>query len=447
MRVRIEGFAYGGLGLGRAADGHAESVLVPWVLPGEQADVVCDPGGRQAELKRLVETSPERVAPRCPHFGMCGGCHLQMGSEAEQLRLKQGILMDSLRRAGVQHLPDPQVHAGEPWGYRNRIRLRLQQLQQNGGELRFGYTRRGEGQVFLPISTCPIAAPLLWRAAESMLAVSAENRDLAAWLSATREVELFTNADLSRLGITLLCPRDSQPIATLAAGQREASFKRAMSALGERLPELTGAGAAATTWQPLRLGRALATWGASGLAYTVGEESYWVTRGGFFQVNRFLLPGLVELVCDHMAGTLVWDLFAGVGLFSRVLARSFATVVAVEAHPGSVNELRRILERLNGQHRAEGMTVLSFLQGAVLQRDRPDLIVLDPPRAGAGAEVCDLLLRVAAPQITYVSCDPVTLGRDLTVLGQGYRVAALHLLDLFPQTYHQEAVVTLHRRA
>ena len=445
MRVRIEGFTYGGLGLGRAANKPAESVLVPWVLPGEQADVVRASNGRQAELKWLIEPSAERVAPRCPHFGVCGGCHLQMGSEAEQLRLKRGVLMESLRRAGVQHLPEPQVHAGEPWGYRNRIRLRVQRLQPHGRELRFGYTRRGEGQVFLPISTCPIAASLLWRAAESMLAVSAENRDMAAWLGATHEVELFANADLSRLGITLLCPKDSRPDATPAA-RREASFERAMSALGERLPELIGAGAVETTWQPLRLGRAVATWGASGLAYTVGEESYWVARGGFFQVNRFLLPSLVELVCDRKAGTLAWDLFAGVGLFSRVLARSFATIVAVEAHLGSVNELRRALERLHGRHRAEGTTVLSFLQGAVTQRDRPDLIVLDPPRAGAGAEVCDLLLRIAAPQITYVSCDPVTLGRDLAILEQGYTLAALHLIDLFPQTYHQEAVVTLHRR-
>jgi 23S rRNA (uracil1939-C5)-methyltransferase len=87
------------------------------------------------------------------------------------------------------------------------------------------------------------------------------------------------------------------------------------------------------------------------------------------------------------------------------------------------------------------------LRGAVLQRDRPDLLVLDPPRAGAGVEVCQLLSQLAPPQMVYVSCDPVTLGRDLAVLQSGYTIESLHLVDLFPQTYHQEAVVRLRRRS
>ena len=148
-----------------------------------------------------------------------------------------------------------------------------------------------------------------------------------------------------------------------------------------------------------------------------------------------------------MRSSLAWDLFAGVGLFSRVLARHFDRVTAVEAHPGAARELSSGLRRIAKEHHAENQTTLSFLQTAILQRERPDLIVLDPPRAGAGEEACGLLVRLAAPELVYISCDPVTLARDLAILQQAYTVTSLHLVDLFPQTYHQEAVVTLRRRA
>lgn len=455
-RIRIERVVYGGFGLGREIgsgtvnplDGSAGSgpaALVPFVLPGELVDVLREPESREAGPQRIVEASPDRTAPGCPHFGECGGCHLQMAAYPEQLRLKREVLLESLHRAGVTNIPEPQVHASEPWGYRNRIRLRLRQVD---GELRFGYTRRGEAQAFLPIRTCPIAAALLWRAAEIILATAAEQPTLLRWLHAAREVELLTNGDESRLQLTLLCPAPPK----LPAKQIASGFSEAMTALKAVLPELAGAGAVEAAWSPLRFGRSLAEWASPGLAYAVHEEIYWVARGGFFQVNRFLLPTLVRLVCGERGGELAWDLFAGVGLFSRVLAHRFTRVTAVEAHCGSADELRRALGRLGAQHRARPQTALAFLQQAVVERERPGLIVLDPPRAGAGAEVCELLLRLSsrlgsAAELIYVSCDPVSLGRDLAILQRGYRLTALHLVDLFPQTYHQEAVVILAPKA
>jgi 23S rRNA (uracil1939-C5)-methyltransferase len=156
---------------------------------------------------------------------------------------------------------------------------------------------------------------------------------------------------------------------------------------------------------------------------------------------------MVELVCSNRSGRIAWDLFAGVGLFARVLARQFEQVTAVEANPAAARELNSGLQRLGAQHRGVGAVIDDFLRNAVVQRDRPDLVALDPPRAGAGAEACGLLERIAPPQIVYVSCDPVTLGRDLAVLQQSYEIQALHLVDLFPQTYHQEAVVQLRHRS
>jgi len=150
---------------------------------------------------------------------------------------------------------------------------------------------------------------------------------------------------------------------------------------------------------------------------------------------------LVELVTKGRSGKLAWDLYAGVGLFSRPLATTFAEVVAVEA---AANDLVRSF-RGKGQ-RAIAATTLEFLRQAVLERERPELVVMDPPRAGVGAEVCDLLSRVKAAEMVYVSCDPTTLGRDLkAVVDSGYRLHQLHLVDMFPQTFHQETVAVLRR--
>jgi len=154
----------------------------------------------------------------------------------------------------------------------------------------------------------------------------------------------------------------------------------------------------------------------------------------------------VKLVCEGRKGTVAWDLFAGVGLFSRVLANSFAQVTAVEANPTAASDLQVALKKLGSQHLAVESSTLEFLQKAIVQRERPDLVVLDPPRAGAGLEACELLLRLGAPEIVYVSCDPTTLARDLEVLRRGYAIASVRLVDLFPQTFHMETVVVLERK-
>jgi 23S rRNA (uracil1939-C5)-methyltransferase len=182
------------------------------------------------------------------------------------------------------------------------------------------------------------------------------------------------------------------------------------------------------------------------MAYRVGEESYWITRGGFFQVNRFLVERLVALVTDGRSGGLAWDLFAGVGLFSRVLARRFERVTAVEANSVASADNRAALAKLGVGHSAVAETTAEFLRRAVVERERPELVVLDPPRAGAGLEACALLERLGPGAMVYVSCDPATLARDLAALRTGYAVRALHLVDLFPQTAHLETVAVLERK-
>jgi 23S rRNA (uracil1939-C5)-methyltransferase len=382
------------------------------------------------------------VTPRCPHFGTCGGCQYQDLAYDDQLVLKRKRLEKLLLNAGVE-VPDAvAVHSSRSYSYRNRIRLRLQRIE---GALCFGYNRPGTTE-FLPITVCPISAPVLIKIAEALLAAAATDRDARHWIDAAAEVELFTNDDLSRVQLTLFCaPRTKAP---------QGSLQRLLEALQRDAPQVVGVGAEAFDPRTGPTGRTLAEAGASGLNYRVpiatqAEETYWITRGGFFQVNRFLLPALVELVCRDAdrprSGSLVWDLFSGVGLFSRVLARSFTQVIAVEANPVAIADLSSVFRKLGRQHKAVESATLDFLRAAVLQRERPDLVVLDPPRAGAGAEACELLNRVAPRHIVYVSCDPNTLARDLAVLQASYTVSALHLIDLFPQTSHIEAVAVLTR--
>jgi 23S rRNA (uracil1939-C5)-methyltransferase len=446
--LHIDRALYSGNGLAYTERGGA--VLVPFTLPGETVEATNPNASNEAQLLCVLTPSSERVEPPCPHFGACGGCHYQMANYPEQLRLKQSIFAELLNGAGIGPVPEPLMHSAEPWGYRNRIRLRVARTLGGGdqtdtdGSLRLGYNRHATTE-FLPITTCLIAAPVLWSTAKSLLAAAAEDRDVAYWLNATAEVELFCDHTMKRLQVTFFCAPRTKPLFD--------SLDRAAITLQAYAPQgvlITATAAAAFDPRTGPTGRMIAEAGAPGLNYRVLDETYWITRGGFFQVNRFLLEILVELVCNDddqpRSGSLAWDLFAGVGLFSRVLARSFDQITAVEANPTAVADLRAALTKRGSTSTVQESTTLDFLRRAVLDRDRPELIVLDPPRAGVGPEACELLARIAAPRLLYVSCDPTTLARDLNALQPFYSIRALHLVDLFPQTFHLETVAILERK-
>jgi 23S rRNA (uracil1939-C5)-methyltransferase len=451
--LHIDRILYSGNGLAQTARG--ATVLVPFTLPGETVEATdphaADPNAsNQAQLLCVLTPSAQRVPAPCPHFGTCGGCHYQMASYPEQLSLKQSIFAELLKNAGIEAPPEATVHSAEPWGYRNRIRLRVARTigpgdePDSSGSLRLGYNRHATTE-FLPITTCLIAAPVLWSTAKSLLAAAAEDRDAAYWLNATSEVELFCDHTMKRIQITFFCAPRTKPLF--------GSLDRMAIALQAYAPQgvlITATAAAAFDIRTGPTGRLIAEAGAPGLNYRVLDETYWITRGGFFQTNRFLLETLVQLVCNDAgqprSGTLAWDLYAGAGLFSRVLARSFAQITAVEANPTAVADLRAALSKTRTASAVHESTTLDFLRRAILDRDRPNLIVLDPPRAGIGPEACELLNRIAAPTLVYVSCDPTTLARDLNALQPFYNIRALHLVDLFPQTFHLETVAILERR-
>jgi 23S rRNA (uracil1939-C5)-methyltransferase len=291
---------------------------------------------------------------------------------------------------------------------------------------------------------CPIADPLLWRAVETLLALAAQDALCGRWMAAVDEVELFSTANKSRVQARFFL-RDAE------SARREPSlFAAFCERLTGVLPELAGAGAELDPGLNRRVRRrwAGAAWGSAGLNYEVAGRTYWISRGAFFQVNRWLVGRLVELVCANQAGELAWDLFAGVGLFSRALAEHFQRVVAVEGAPEAAADLANAAKGGKGRQpfQAVHSATLDFLRLHATAREQPELIVLDPPRAGLGAEAAELLTRIPAARLVYVSCDPTTLARDLAILTRdAFRIDSIEMIDLFPQTFHIETVVHLSR--
>lgn len=420
MKLRIEKQIYGGKGLARE---QGKAIFVPFALAGElaEAEVAEDHGSyANAELQAIQETSPHRTEPPCPYFGECGGCHYQHAGYPHQIEIKLQILRESLERARLKEIPEITPLHAEPLGYRNRIRLHIDPATSQ-----LCYKRRASHQN-LPVNECPIAAPVLQDALKTMQD-HAQEWQLGRTFA---EVELFTNA-----------AQDSMLLSIWTSGAPQTAVQQLDSLwprLQSLLPNLRGAAVFSAEHNKL-----LAQHGESSLTYAVARHDYRVSLGSFFQVNRFLLDPLVELVTGEHGGALAWDLYAGVGLFSAALATRFNQVVSVESAPSAIRDLRHNVP--DGGHRVVAAPTLDFLR-----RQRPgkaptpNLVVVDPPRAGLGKQVTALLTAIRAPRITYVSCDPATLSRDLkTLLDSGYHLGAMHMVDLFPQTFHLESVAML----
>lgn len=424
MKLRIEKPIYGGSGLAHA-DGKA--IFVPLTLPGEEveAQIVSDKGGfATAELQAVLEPSPGRIAPPCPYFGQCGGCHYQHATYATQVEMKLAILRESLERAHLREIPGITPITAEPLGYRNRIRLHIQK-----DPFSLSYKLRNSHED-LPIESCPIAAPNLQRAIQ-VLNREGVGLQLPAFVT---EVELFTDSAEKSLLLSLWT--------NCSAGVARQFCEKTALSLRSILPELAGIGIFATE-KGRGTNRLLAHTGEGSLPYAAATHTYKVSIGSFFQVNRFLIDSLLQLVTAEERGDEVWDLYAGVGLFSLPLASRFSTVTAVESSPAAVRDLRENLRRT--RHRVVASDTVAFLRRAVTQRpSSPDLVVVDPPRAGLGRDVTAALGKIRPRKVTYVSCDPATLSRDLSALVEsGYRLRKMHLLDLFPQTFHLESVTHL----
>jgi 23S rRNA (uracil1939-C5)-methyltransferase len=450
LELTIEKMIYGGDGLARLpADEHGrgKAVFVPFVLPAERVDVNLiedKPGFARAALNKLLESSPHRNQPGCPYYMRCGGCHYQHTAYEQQLGIKASILKESLRRiAKLELATELQIHPSPPWNYRNRTRLRV----QSQPTFALGYNRYGSHELE-PVEQCPISSPLINEALDALWKMGRAGRVD----SGLREIEFFADGGDSQLLLEIyvggdgerdrlgafaqeLCSeitgvtgavvfpeaeKNTYPSTSLRVGA-DAETQRRKSSFQQQNPVLTYCGAMA-------------------LQYETTLQKYRVSAGSFFQTNRHLADELLSVVTGDMSGQTALDLYAGVGLFAAVLARQFERVIAVESSPQSFADLEyNSPENVRAVH----ASVDDYLERAGRKR-RADLIVVDPPRGGLGKKVIAGLVRVRPQRLTYVSCDPATLARDLVpLLAAGYRVEQAHLVDLFPQTFHIESVLKL----
>jgi 23S rRNA (uracil1939-C5)-methyltransferase len=429
LRLSIEKLVYGGDGLAHA-DGN--TVFVPYVLPGEEVRASAKSKKKKlvwAQLLEVTSASKERGKARCPHFQTCGGCHYQHIPATEQVRLKKEILRETLSRlGGISWDGLIQEHTAEPYGYRNRAQWAV----RSGMPRAIGYFLP-ESSTIVPIDECPVLSPGLARTF-GQLQEAARSGTLPAGVL---EIEAFADSSDKKIALNVAFDHFSAPPAELAAAFRAALPQIESLLLLDRKKnkfELTGPG--------------FLTHEACGYAYRVSHLS-------FFQVNRFLIEDVLKTVTAGAKGELALDLYAGVGFFTLPLARAFRRVLSVDANLAATRDLRVNAENAGVQVTSHNEHAEEFLGKT---NEKPEFVVLDPPRAGLGAEVAAKLTRLGAPEIVYLSCDPATLARDLAVLmgtqkkvndaaalGGRYKIVEMHLFDLFPQTFHIEALVRLRR--
>jgi len=392
LEVRFSSLAYGGWALGRLPDGRV--LFAPGLLPGERALIRVTEsrsGYARGRTVELLESSPRRQAPRCRHFGECGGCHYQHLGYEDQVEFKREILREQLTRLaglGNASLLDS-VPSPSPWHYRNHLQF------HRAADGRPGFRALRSSRV-VPVTECHLPEPPL--------------------------AELWPRLPAGPGGGRLVLRRGTGgPPSVWEEPEDLPAARRARPAAND------GPAASEVVEFDLPCGR------------------FRVSPGSFFQVNTPLAALLAEEARRQLADALpgegrkatVLDLYCGVGLFSRALAPQVARVVGVELSPTACADFRHNLGGLDNVRLAPG-AVEEVLPRLEL---RPDAAVADPPRAGLGAPAVRALAALGPGLLVYVSCDPATLARDARELARaGYSLRSLRLFDLFPQTYHLETL-------
>ncbi len=418
IEVTVEKGVYRGLGLARH---EGQVVFVARAFPRDRLRVrveTAHPGYVQARSEAVLDASAERRPSPCPYVPRCGGCTYQELDYGAQLRLKEDVLRESLRRAGAPWEGEIPLHASPEEGWRLRASLHA---QFRDGHVRLGLHEEGTRRV-VDLERCLQLSPGMNRAARGLHASLEGRPDLA------RHVK----------GVDLLeSPTGDELVAALETDLPTGEAPR-LASLAKEAPSLSGFGVVT-----LRPSRFLAL---RGDAHVHAEALGYRLRAhvrSFFQSNRFLYEELARTVVGLVpAGGPVLDLYAGVGLFALPLAAASSEVVAVETSVTAVEDAEANVEEAG----VKNVRILRADVGEALTRRRSEQerIVLDPPRTGAGPGVVERIAARHPRAIVYVSCDPPSLGRDLALFARsGYRPDVVRAFDLFPDTYHLETVVRL----
>ena len=429
MEVTIERILPGGLGLAHA-DGR--TLMVALAAPGDRVRVSIDRVKGNvafALIEEVIESSPQRVEPPCQYFGRCGGCDFQQLTYQAQLDAKVEIIKDCLHRIGrIENLPDFQITpAPNPWQYRTRA-----QWQYDAIRRKLGYFESGSRRV-CDVAECAVLAPQL----QQTLSVLRERMSDGSLSEEARDFRAVAGDE----GVSIAPDRGSSPTV------REGAAPTTDSA---PVVEVTR---------------------------TINGETYHLNAESFFQANDDLLPQLIDAALSKASGETAVELYCGVGLFTVPLARRFTSIVGIEGDAAATRFARenlatagltnaKVLNQdvagwleenvecagndgaLDRSHRAlqrsEARTPIQSGVAAAAVQSPPDFLLLDPPRTGAESRVIAGILNLKPKRISYVSCDPATLARDLRkLIAGGYTLESIAAFDMFPQTHHVETVVHL----
>ena len=392
--------AYGGLAVGRL---EGKVVLVKGAIPGETVEAVVEREKKDyclASAVKILEPSPDRVVPECG--SNCGGCQLQYVAYGRQVRLKEEVLKETLRRTARLEVELAAPLTGEPWHYRRRGQFKV-----SGG--RVGLYKEKSHDV-IDMASCPLMTSEINEAL-------AKSRGIIA---KTEAAELHLSHGDDGVAALIKAPGGKTDWGKIAAALIETGLVGVWVQTGRRL---------------LKFGRDYISLDLLGLTYTVSPAS-------FFQGNWGLNRRMVGLVVDGLGtleGKRVLDLYSGAGNFSLPVSARAKEVVAVEENPFSVEDGKRNLS-LNG---IENCSFVRSGTDGYKPDGRFDIVIADPPRTGLSDAAKGKILALKPVRAVYVSCDPATFARDLKVLSGQYKVESVRLVDFFPQTYHIEAVAFL----
>ena len=335
-----------------------------------------------ARIVEIIEPSENRIEPKCEYFGKCGGCDFQQMSYETQIEAKVGIIKDSFKRIGKIDLEDDDISIiPSPKEYGYRLRS---QWHIDSREKKIGYFKRQTHDV-IETKTCPILVPAL----EEKLQDLQNNLEYGTLFAESLNVEA-------------------------AIGENDISI------YSEELME------------PI-----------DDIYYELDGERFFFNAKSFFQGNKFAIKDLVEAAVGDAKGRTAIDFFCGVGLFSLSMAENFERVLGVEANKRAINFANHNAEQSRTTNvEFYGERVKNFLRDKRV--GEIDFVLLDPPRSGVKRSTMEEIAALGSPKITYVSCNPSTLARDLQVLiEKGYEIEKTIALDLFPQTHHVETIVKL----
>lgn len=403
LQLTLSTLAFGGDAIGRTHDGM--TVFVPFALPGEKVSVEIIEQKKAYARARLLEVltpSPDRIAPRCRHFGVCGGCQYQHMPYNKQLEAKQSIFNEQLKR--LARLESPKVLPIKPspleWNYRNTLQFHLSPAG------RLGFQEAASHRV-LEISECHLPLPgidALWKQLEFEPSVPFERIELREGLNGDLLMEIESKEpDLPELNI-------EAPISVVQ------------------------------TW---RDGSAVLA-GENALRQKACGQEFTVSAGSFFQVNTLQAEAMVSEVLSLLPLKpikSILDLYCGVGLFSKFLAPQCDHLIGVESSPSACDDFAENLDEFDHVDLYQGAAE-DILPGLDV---KPEIVVADPPRVGLAQQVTGELLRMQPKQIIYVSCDPATLARDLRRMQPAYKLIQAHPIDMFPQTGHIESINLLEK--